>query len=63
LVKEALNGKGGKVTVDGTDYELRKETCMFENKKTKTSVVKFTPSVIEPSFGVDRLISGVCEHA
>ena len=55
-----MNGKGGKVTVDGTDYELRKETCMFENKKTKTSVVKFTPSVIEPSFGVDRLISGVC---
>jgi glycyl-tRNA synthetase (class II) len=58
-----LNGKGGKVTVDGTDYELRKEMCMLENKKTKTSVVKFTPSVIEPFFGVDRLISGVCEHA
>lgn len=61
--KEALNGKGGTVTVDGTDYELTKEMCMFEKKKTKTSVVKFTPSVIEPSFGVDRLISGVFEHA
>ena len=61
--KEELNGKGGKVTVDGTEYEVTDKMCMFEKKTVKTSVNKFTPSVIEPSFGVDRLISGVFEHA
>ena len=61
--KEALNGKGGKVTVNGTDYELTAQMCTFEKKTVKTNVNKYTPSVIEPSFGVDRMISGVFEHA
>ena len=52
-----------KVTVDGADYEMTADMCKFEKKTVKTSVLKFTPSVIEPSFGVDRLISGVFEHA
>ena len=91
--KKAMQAaKSGKITVNGTDYDLIEGMLKFEKKTTKvrgvttdcavccsavppssaspsprpptaafapqTSVVKFMPSVIEPSFGVDRMLSG-----
>jgi glycyl-tRNA synthetase len=61
--KEALSGKGGTVSFEGTDYDLTPPMCLFDKKTVKQSVIKYTPSVIEPSFGIDRLLSGILEHA
>jgi len=51
------------VTVEGKSFELKPELLSFEKKKEKISVNSFTPGVIEPSFGVDRILTVVLEHA
>lgn len=35
---------------------------MFEKNIVKTSVNAFTPGVIEPSFGIDRIFAAVLDH-
>lgn len=50
------------VEINGSTFTLLKEQLTFEKKKEKTSVRTFTPGVIEPSFGIDRIMFSVLEH-
>jgi len=53
--------KDGKVTVDG--YEVTKDMVSWEKVKKKVFEIKFTPSVIEPSFGMGRILYSLLEHS
>lgn len=50
----------GKTTVEG--YEITKEMLTWTKSKKKVHEIKFTPSVIEPSFGVGRILYSLLEH-
>mmetsp|Transcript_17958 Transcript_17958/g.54030 ORF Transcript_17958/g.54030 Transcript_17958/m.54030 type:complete len:625 (-) Transcript_17958:80-1954(-) len=52
-----------KVEVDGRSFELDSSQLIFERKKVKQTVNAFTPGVIEPSFGIDRIFTSLLEHA
>jgi len=51
----------GKAIVDG--FEVTKDMVSWERKKKKVHEVKFTPSVIEPSFGMGRILYSLLEHS
>lgn len=51
----------GKITVEG--YEITKEMVTWTKAKKKVHEIKFTPSVIEPSFGVGRILYSLLEHS
>lgn len=50
----------GKVTVDG--FEVTSEMVTYTKTKKKVHEIKFTPSVIEPSFGMGRILYSLLEH-
>lgn len=51
----------GKTTIDG--FEITKEMVTWEKKSKKVHEIKFTPSVIEPSFGMGRILYSLLEHS
>jgi glycyl-tRNA synthetase len=51
----------GKADVDG--FEITKEMVSWEKTTKKVHEVKFTPSVIEPSFGMGRILYSLLEHS
>lgn len=51
----------GKVVVDG--FEVTKEMVSWQKVTKKVHEVKFTPSVIEPSFGMGRILYSLLEHS
>jgi glycyl-tRNA synthetase len=51
----------GKATVDG--YEITKDMMTWTKQTKKVHEVKFTPSVIEPSFGIGRILYSLLEHS
>lgn len=51
----------GKVTVDG--FEVTKEMVSWKKETKKVHEIKFTPSVIEPSFGMGRILYSLLEHS
>lgn len=59
-VANALDTEG-KTTIDG--YEITKEMVTWEKKTKKVHEIKFTPSVIEPSFGMGRILYSLLEHS
>jgi len=60
----ALKSDGKKdVEVDGNTFTLTKELVILETKKVKISMNSFTPGVIEPSFGIDRIFASILEHS
>lgn len=56
--------KDGKapITLGAETFELTTEMVTFAKLDKKISGVNLTPSVIEPSFGIGRIIYGVFEH-
>mmetsp|Transcript_11894 Transcript_11894/g.29104 ORF Transcript_11894/g.29104 Transcript_11894/m.29104 type:complete len:684 (-) Transcript_11894:290-2341(-) len=50
----------GKTTVDG--FEITKEMVTWKKMSKKVHEIKFTPSVIEPSFGMGRILYSLLEH-
>lgn len=50
----------GKTTVDG--FEITKEMVTWTKTLKKVHEIKFTPSVIEPSFGMGRILYSLLEH-
>ncbi|KAH8827620.1 glycine-tRNA ligase [Flagelloscypha sp. PMI_526] len=58
-----LNGPV-KVTIPGgKELELTAEMLKVEKKTFKKSVREFTPNVIEPSFGMGRILYALLEHS
>ena len=61
-IAKKLETGDAEVQVDGRSFTLTKALAVFERKKEKVTVNAFTPGVIEPSFGIDRIFSMLLEH-
>ncbi|CAN6248417.1 unnamed protein product [Urochloa humidicola] len=64
-MKAALESKGAvefKVCTLGKDVTIKKSMVSINIEKKKEHQRKFTPSVIEPSFGIGRIIYCLFEH-
>ncbi|KAK7454497.1 Glycine--tRNA ligase 1, mitochondrial [Stygiomarasmius scandens] len=51
------------VTVDGKPFAVSSELLQIERKTFKQSVREYTPNVIEPSFGLGRILYTLLEHS
>ncbi|KAI9292319.1 glycyl-tRNA synthetase [Neoconidiobolus thromboides FSU 785] len=47
---------------DGKEYELTEDMVKVEKIQVKEHVREFTPNVIEPSFGIGRILYSLLEH-
>ncbi|KAG8908276.1 Glycine--tRNA ligase 1, mitochondrial [Tulasnella sp. 403] len=47
----------------GRTFDITSEMLTIERKVFKTSVREFTPNVIEPSFGIGRILYSLLEHS
>jgi glycyl-tRNA synthetase len=59
-IVKALEAEG-KTTVEG--FEITKEMLTWTKTTKKVHEIKFTPSVIEPSFGMGRILYSLLEHS
>merc|ERR1711972_1020668 len=50
------------VEIDGRSFTLEPSQLTFETKVEKITVNSFTPGVIEPSFGIDRIFTAILDH-
>lgn len=57
---EAQSANSDEIEVAG--FKLKKDMIKFQSKLVKMHTVSFVPSVIEPSFGIGRLIYSLLEH-
>ena len=48
---------------DGNPYEVTSEMVTIERKKEVINVIEYTPNVIEPSFGIGRILYCLLEHS
>ncbi|KAJ3296407.1 Glycine--tRNA ligase 1, mitochondrial [Borealophlyctis nickersoniae] len=58
--------KNGKATITGTDgnsYDLTSDFIKIEKRTFKTSIREYIPNVIEPSFGIGRILYQLLEHS
>lgn len=60
---EELKGGSIKLKVDGEEVVLTKEAVGVKTVVTKVSIDEYTPSVIEPSFGIGRILYSLLEHS
>lgn len=62
-LKERIESSGSaEVTVDGETHTITKDMLTIERVTKKLSGRNFVPSVIEPSFGIGRILYCVLEH-
>ncbi|KAI0292003.1 glycyl-tRNA synthetase [Russula brevipes] len=59
---ELAKGSTVVTTPDGRDLTLTPEAVTIERKTFKQSIREFTPNVIEPSFGLGRILYVLLEH-
>ena len=59
----AFEGSDVEVTVEGTEYAVPTEATGFSVEEVTESGEHVTPHIIEPSFGVDRLVYTVLVHS
>jgi len=62
LEKEFSSGSI-KIKVDGEEFVLTKEAISIKTVTTKVSIEEYTPAVIEPSFGIGRILYSLLEHS
>lgn len=60
--EEKLNTEG-KAALGPEGFEMTKGMCSWVKGTKKISEIKFTPSVIEPSFGIGRILYSLLEHS
>jgi glycyl-tRNA synthetase len=60
---EAFEGDTVTVTVDGEDYTVSADAAGFERREARETGENVLPQVIEPSYGLDRIVYSVIEHA
>ena len=51
------------ITVDGRDFSISKDFLVCESKTETQHVETFVPNVVEPSFGIDRILTAMCDLA
>jgi glycyl-tRNA synthetase len=59
--KTSLNNNGKAIV--GAGFEITPELVLFGREKRTVHEIKYTPSVIEPSFGIGRIMYAILEHA
>ena len=52
-----------KISVGGADFEIEASLIVCESKKETKHVEVFVPNVVEPSFGIDRILCAIYEHS
>ncbi len=52
-----------KVTIGQDEFEVTPEMVSFEKTQKKVTGKHITPGVIEPSFGIGRILYSLLEHA
>lgn len=66
-VFKAAIERDGKATVSAADgaqsFEVTSDLVSFKTEKRTVVETKYTPSVIEPSYGIGRILYAVLEHA
>lgn len=64
-LKFAADLNNGPVTVKlcAGNFEVEKDMVDIKKQTVKISVDKYTPSVIEPSFGIGRIMYGILDHS
>ena len=63
LMTKMEKDKKIKITSGGKELELKQENVAFEKRTTTTHEEKYIPHVIEPSFGIGRILYCVFEHS
>jgi glycyl-tRNA synthetase len=64
IIKDAFEADGTfKVEVEGKEYELTEDLVSFHEKDETIRGEKIVPHVIEPSFGIDRILYSVLLHS
>ncbi|KAG6865357.1 hypothetical protein C0991_003209 [Blastosporella zonata] len=63
LKSELTNGSTVVKTADGKEFQLTPELLTIERKVFKQSIREYTPNVIEPSFGLGRILYTLLEHS
>ncbi|KAJ3372376.1 Glycine--tRNA ligase 1, mitochondrial [Kappamyces sp. JEL0680] len=59
----AADGKFQITGTDGNVYEVTSAMASVEMKTKKINVLEYTPNVIEPSFGIGRILYALLEHS
>ena len=54
--------KSLKITVEGKEYTMTSEMLAFDTQTKTHQEEKYTPNVIEPSFGIGRVLYCIFEH-
>ena len=60
---EAFDGEEVPVTAEGDDYTVPTEAAGFERREVRETGENVLPQVIEPSYGLDRIVYSVIEHS
>ncbi len=64
LAKELAEKQSLEVTIaDGQTFQVTADLITIKSQTTKESVREFTPNVIEPSFGLGRILYSLLEHS
>lgn len=63
LKSELAQGTAVVTSSDGKQFQLTPELLTIERKTFKQSVREYTPNVIEPSFGLGRILYFLLEHS
>lgn len=63
-LKTEFDGKGEiTITIKEKEFKLDKKHLEFEQKVVNVNEEKYVPNVIEPSFGLGRIMSALLEHS
>ncbi|KGK97639.1 glycyl-tRNA synthetease [Methanococcoides methylutens] len=63
LSSDELDKEEIKVTVDGEEFTVPSDIISYAQETVKVSGEKIVPHVIEPSYGIDRILYCTMEHA
>ncbi|KAI9064732.1 glycyl-tRNA synthetase [Trametes sanguinea] len=63
LQGELAQGSTTVTSSDGREFKLTPDLLTIEKKTFKQSIREFTPNVIEPSFGLGRILYALLEHS
>ncbi|MBU4373336.1 MAG: glycine--tRNA ligase, partial [Euryarchaeota archaeon] len=63
LKPEEVSGEFIELTIDGEKIKIEKDAVSFETVSEEVHGENIIPHVIEPSFGIDRIIYSILEHS